>query len=109
MSENSLPESVEPETNSNTNTVTLEEEFAKDEEKETVYELPRTTIQKIVKSGIPEGISLSSESKNGFSKASVVFIMYLTAKANEIAEKRKKSTISADDVLLAVYSLIFIL
>jgi histone H3/H4 len=49
-------------------------------EKETVYELPRANIQRVVKNVLPEGFSIVNDAKVGFSKASMVFIMYLTAK-----------------------------
>jgi len=40
--------------------------------------------------------------KSLFSKAAGIFIIYLSTHANEICQERKKSTISAQDVLAAV-------
>ena len=50
-----------------------------DEENQYVYDLPRTCINRIVKRGLPEGVVLGNEPKTAFSKAAIVFIMYLTA------------------------------
>jgi histone H3/H4 len=43
------------------------------------YDLPRANVYRIVKKVLPEGILLVNDSKIAFSKAAVVFIMYLTA------------------------------
>eukprot|EP01080_Neovahlkampfia_damariscottae_P000847 gene847-9096_t len=69
---------------------------------DTNYDLPKANIQRIIKSAIPEGFSLVNDSKIAFSKSTVVFIMYLTAIANEHALKNKRSTIQAEDVLAAI-------
>ncbi len=50
-----------------------------DQEHQFVYDLPRANINRIVKKALPEGVNVVNEAKTAFSKAAVVFIMYLTA------------------------------
>ncbi|KAL9648473.1 hypothetical protein ABK040_014093 [Willaertia magna] len=66
------------------------------------YDLPRSNILRIVKKAVSDQITPSNETKIAFSKAAVVFIMYLTATAQEQATKHKRTTLMADDVLEAL-------
>ncbi|KAG2386460.1 hypothetical protein C9374_002204 [Naegleria lovaniensis] len=69
------------------------------------FDLPRTNVLRVIRRAIPEEIALSNDSKLAFAKAAVVFIMYLTATAQEEATKHKRSTLTADDVLDALDTL----
>ena len=53
--------------------------MSKEDEDSINYDLPRANITRIVKRVVPDQYSLSNEAKVAFSKAAVVFIMYLTA------------------------------
>ncbi|KAL0484423.1 DNA polymerase epsilon subunit [Acrasis kona] len=66
------------------------------------YDLPRANVFRIAKKSLPKEVLLVSDSKVAFSKAAVVFIMYLTAAAQDQASKNKRSTLMADDVLAAI-------
>ncbi len=71
------------------------------------FDIPRANISRILKKVMPEGTSIANDAKTAFSKAAVIFIMYLTATAQEFATQNKKSTLTADDVLAALDDLEF--
>ncbi|KAJ3322122.1 hypothetical protein HDV06_003573 [Boothiomyces sp. JEL0866] len=66
------------------------------------YELPKSTIQKICKGVLPEGTNLQKEAREAITKASTVFINYLTAVANEQAIKQDRKTINSSDIFKAL-------
>ncbi|KAJ3311311.1 hypothetical protein HDV04_004119 [Boothiomyces sp. JEL0838] len=66
------------------------------------YELPKSTIQKICKGVLPEGTNLQKEAREAITKASTVFINYLTAVANEQATKQDRKTINSSDIFKAL-------
>ena len=43
------------------------------------FDLPRSNVFRIIKRVVPDDVALANDSKLAFSKAAVVFIMYLTA------------------------------
>ena len=43
------------------------------------YDLPKANMNRLIKKGLPEGISLVGDARTAFSKAAVVFVLYLTA------------------------------
>jgi len=73
------------------------EEFLKDN-----LEMPIATVNRIIKNALPTNTQVARDVKSLFSKAAGIFIIYLSTHANEICQERKKSTISAQDVLAAV-------
>uniref|UniRef100_A0A6V3SUV3 Transcription factor CBF/NF-Y/archaeal histone domain-containing protein n=1 Tax=Lotharella globosa TaxID=91324 RepID=A0A6V3SUV3_9EUKA len=73
------------------------EEFLKEN-----LELPIATVSRIIKNALPNNTQVAKDVKSLFSKAAGIFIIYLSTHANEICQERKKSTISAQDVLAAV-------
>ncbi|KAJ3275745.1 hypothetical protein HDV01_007212 [Terramyces sp. JEL0728] len=66
------------------------------------YELPKSTIQKICKGVLPEGTNVQKEAREAITKASTVFINYLTAVANEQAVKQDRKTINSSDIFKAL-------
>ncbi|KAL5480536.1 hypothetical protein ACEPAI_1806 [Sanghuangporus weigelae] len=71
------------------------------------YELPKTLVQRIAKSSIPESSKLQKETVTALQKGSTVFINYLAEltsphSAHDIATSRQHKTVSASDVLKAL-------
>eukprot|EP00471_Norrisiella_sphaerica_P001487 CAMPEP_0184482284 /NCGR_PEP_ID=MMETSP0113_2-20130426/3845_1 /TAXON_ID=91329 /ORGANISM="Norrisiella sphaerica, Strain BC52" /LENGTH=124 /DNA_ID=CAMNT_0026861917 /DNA_START=256 /DNA_END=630 /DNA_ORIENTATION=- len=64
--------------------------------------MPIATVNRIIKNALPNNTQVAKDVKSLFSKAAGIFIIYLSTHANEICQERKKSTISAQDVLAAV-------
>ena len=50
------------------------------------YELPQASINRIIKNKLPESAQVGKEAKTAFSKAAGIFILYLTAAANDPTE-----------------------
>jgi len=71
------------------------------------FELPHASVARILKSKLPEGVSVSREAKQAFSKSAGIFILYLTAASNEFCKDSKRQTLSAKDILEALRSLDF--
>ncbi|KAG8902019.1 hypothetical protein FRB99_004868 [Tulasnella sp. 403] len=66
------------------------------------YELPASTITRIAKTAMPEGSKMSKDTVTALTKASTVFINYLSATAHDIAKSNGLKTINAADVLKAM-------
>ena len=93
--------------------------------------LPSAAIQRIIKSKLPEGVMIGKEAKVAFSKASSIFILYVTTmcapagpdsthdarlrpiplcpalSANDLAKEARRTTVTAQDVLHALRDLEF--
>ncbi|ORZ37377.1 histone-fold-containing protein [Catenaria anguillulae PL171] len=65
--------------------------------------LPLAQITRILRTlYVPDKMSLSREARIGMNQATITFVNFITALAQEIAAKAKKKTISANDVLSAI-------
>lgn len=71
------------------------------------FELPPAILSKILKSKLPEGYAMSKEAKQAFSKATGLFILYITSCANDFCREKKKHTITAENVLQSLEELEF--
>ncbi|XP_071517969.1 DNA polymerase epsilon subunit 3 isoform X2 [Panulirus ornatus] len=69
--------------------------------------LPNAVIYRIIKDTLPEGISVAKEARIAIAKAASVFVLYTTSTANTLAQKNKKKTVSAQDVLNAMKEMEF--
>jgi DNA polymerase epsilon subunit 3 len=69
--------------------------------------LPQASITRIIKAKLPDSVQVSKEAKQAFSKSAGIFILYLTAAANDFCKVSKRQTISAQDVLTALEELDF--
>jgi len=72
-----------------------------------VLMLPGASIMRIVKSKLPDGVMVGSETKKAFGKACSLFILYLTTIAADMAKENSRTTVSASDVLSALRDLEF--
>merc|ERR1719271_503669 len=69
--------------------------------------LPSAAIMRIVKSKLPEGMLVGSDTKKAFGKACSLFILYLSTIASDVAKESNRSTMSANDILAALRDLEF--
>ncbi|KAJ2963107.1 hypothetical protein NQZ79_g1821 [Umbelopsis isabellina] len=65
-------------------------------------ELPKANVTRILKHALPASTALQKDAKLAISKASTVFINYLSATANDIAKSANHKTITAPDVFKAL-------
>jgi len=64
--------------------------------------LPTAVITRMVKEVLPEGINISKEARAAISKSASVFVLYATSCANNLAQKNKRKTLTANDVMDAL-------
>mmetsp|Transcript_7919 Transcript_7919/g.9089 ORF Transcript_7919/g.9089 Transcript_7919/m.9089 type:complete len:134 (+) Transcript_7919:164-565(+) len=76
-------------------------------DKERDFEIPHSNVQRILKANLPAGVQLSKESKIAFAKSAGIFVMYLTAVANDFCKENRRQTLSASDVIDALKEIDF--
>merc|ERR1739842_147860 len=69
--------------------------------------LPNAVITRIIKDTLPEGVAVAKEARSAIAKAASVFVLYATSTSNSLAQKNKKKTVSAQDVLNAMKEMEF--
>eukprot|EP00002_Diphylleia_rotans_P015037 TRINITY_DN2911_c0_g1_i1.p1 TRINITY_DN2911_c0_g1~~TRINITY_DN2911_c0_g1_i1.p1 ORF type:complete len:153 (+),score=39.33 TRINITY_DN2911_c0_g1_i1:55-513(+) len=61
-------------------------------------ELPRNIVNRIAKAKLPESFIVAKDAKMALSYAGGVFILYLSATAQDICNERGRSTITPNDI-----------
>ncbi|KAL3776021.1 hypothetical protein ACHAW5_007103 [Stephanodiscus triporus] len=84
-----------PSTTSNSSTTNVE------------FEPPAACIRRLMKQSLPKSTTVSKDSLAAISRASGIFVLYLTACANDVAREGRRTTIVAKDVLGALRELDF--
>ena len=69
--------------------------------------LPVTVVQRIIKEALPDGVIVSKEARQTISRASSVFVLYLTACAVTHANKAKRKTLAVNDIISAITDMEF--
>ena len=69
--------------------------------------LPNAVIMRIIKDALPDGVAVSKEARSAMAKAASVFVLYATSTANALAQRNKKKTVNAQDVLTALQDMEF--
>lgn len=64
--------------------------------------MPNTVVTRIIKEGLPDGVTVGKDARIAVAKASSIFILYLTSSANIIAKKGNRKIISGPDVIQAM-------
>eukprot|EP00961_Rhodomonas_salina_P012054 161633-Rhodomonas_salina.2 len=64
--------------------------------------LPMANVSRIVASALPKDASVSKEARVALSACATVFVHYLTELAVQQCDKRKKVTLTPEDILEAV-------
>ena len=71
------------------------------------FEPPLASINRIVRSALPDNVQFGKEVKQAFQRSAGIFIMYLTACANEFSKENKRQTILPEDIFKALEELDF--
>ena len=66
------------------------------------FEPPLACVRRILKHSLPSSTNVGKDASAAFARASGIFIIYLTACANDFARENKRQTITANDVLAAI-------
>lgn len=82
-----------------------QELYRKDNEDEPV--IPKATLNKLISSILPKGVTMSKEAKDMIGEFSLEFVHLLSSEANIVSEKEKKKMILSDHVIGALKSLGF--
>ena len=76
-------------------------------DKDKDIEIPLNAVNRVLKLALPESTTPTREAKLAFAKAAGIFVLYVTACANEFAKEGKRSTLSSTDILTALNELGF--
>ena len=68
----------------------------------TEFEPPLACVRRMLKNTLPANTNVGKDACASFSRACGIFIVYLTACANDFARESKRQTITANDILAAV-------
>jgi histone H3/H4 len=66
------------------------------------FEPPVACVRRILKNALHSHTNVGKDSVTAFARASGIFIIYLTACANDFARENRRQTITANDVLAAI-------
>lgn len=66
------------------------------------FEPPLACVRRILKNSLPSSTNVGKDASAAFARASGIFIIYLTACANDFARENRRQTITANDVLAAI-------
>lgn len=66
------------------------------------FEPPLACVRRILKHSLPSSTNVGKDASAAFARASGIFIIYLTACANDFARENRRQTVTANDVLAAI-------
>lgn len=66
------------------------------------FEPPLACVRRMLKNTLPTNTNVGKDACSAFSRACGIFIIYLTACANDFARESKRQTITANDILAAI-------
>ena len=66
------------------------------------FEPPLACVRRILKHALPSSTNVGKDASSAFARSTGIFILYITACANDFARENKRQTITANDVLAAV-------
>ncbi|CAB9506147.1 polymerase epsilon subunit 3 [Seminavis robusta] len=71
------------------------------------FEPPLACVRRILKTTLPASTNVGKDASAAFARSAGIFIIYLTACANDFARENRRQTITANDVLAACKELDF--
>ena len=66
------------------------------------FEPPLACVRRLLKNTLPVNTNVGKDASTAFTRACGIFIVYLTACANDFARESKRQTITANDILAAI-------
>mmetsp|Transcript_31399 Transcript_31399/g.46877 ORF Transcript_31399/g.46877 Transcript_31399/m.46877 type:complete len:242 (-) Transcript_31399:312-1037(-) len=71
------------------------------------FEPPLACVRRLLKTSLSSSTNVGKDASSAFARACGIFVIYLTACANDFARENKRQTITANDVMAAVKELDF--
>mmetsp|Transcript_27849 Transcript_27849/g.55791 ORF Transcript_27849/g.55791 Transcript_27849/m.55791 type:complete len:291 (+) Transcript_27849:141-1013(+) len=71
------------------------------------FEPPLACVRRVLKRSLPKETNFGRDASSAFTRAAGIFIIYVTACANDFARENKRQTITANDILSAIKELDF--
>jgi len=71
------------------------------------FEPPLACVRRILKNALPSSTNVGKDASAAFARACGIFVIYITACANDFARESRRQTITANDVLASVKELDF--
>ncbi|XP_003385014.1 PREDICTED: DNA polymerase epsilon subunit 3-like [Amphimedon queenslandica] len=68
---------------------------------------PASSVARIIKEALPEGVNVSKEAKAAIGRAASIFVLYATSCANNYTSKAKRKTIIPSDIFSAAEDMEF--
>ncbi|KXJ71846.1 DNA polymerase epsilon subunit 3 [Aedes albopictus] len=69
--------------------------------------LPNSVVTRLMKEALPCDVKIASESRTALTRATSVFVLYLTSAATAVAEKKKQKVLTVDHVLAGLEEIEF--
>ncbi|RZB40063.1 CBFD NFYB HMF domain containing protein [Asbolus verrucosus] len=69
--------------------------------------LPNLTVQKIIKDALPDGVNVGKDARSALSRATSIFVLYITSQASKEAQKANRKTLLGQDIIAALEELEF--
>ena len=66
------------------------------------FEPPLACVRRLLKNTLPSSTNVGKDASAAFSRACGIFVIYLTACANDFARESKRQTITAVDIMKAI-------
>ena len=66
------------------------------------FEPPLACVRRMLKNTLPSNTNVGKDASTAFSRACGIFVIYLTACANDFARESKRQTITATDIMAAI-------
>jgi len=73
----------------------------------TEFEPPLACVRRLLKKSLPSSTNVGKDASSAFARACGIFVIYLTACANDFAREHKRQTITANDIMAAIQELDF--
>jgi len=71
------------------------------------FEPPLSSVTKVIRRAVGDSVQVGKEAKATFTRAAGIFILYITACANDFSRDGKRATVTANDVYAALKELDF--
>ena len=68
----------------------------------TEFEPPLACVRRLLKSSLPASTNVGKDASSAFARACGIFVIYLTACANDFARENKRQTITANDIMASI-------
>jgi histone H3/H4 len=66
------------------------------------FEPPLACVRRILKNTLPSSTNVGKDASAAYARAAGIFVIYITACANDFARENRRQTITANDVLAAI-------